>query len=300
MSDVKDEDELIPVETPIEDPKVEDPKVESPDIEADEDEEDERLAKSEDDSDDEITASRKRRLQRRDARNRARERQERELAMLREQVAMLSQRVGGVETSTAGAEQQGAEARIREAIARAEQAELIMARAIEAGNGEDATAALRIRDAARAEAQQLYTTAQSRPQTAPPVAQYAGEWVKANPWYDPSGRDADSQLTKQIDSQLAAEGFDPNTRAYWEELSDRVRDAFEGRETKKTPEARTGRKGPPVGDTREHAPTSTRKEIYVTPERKQAMIEAGAWDDPQKRQRMLKAYADFDRGSARQ
>jgi hypothetical protein len=59
------------------------------------------------------------------------------------------------------------------------------------------------------------------------------------------------------------------------------------------------RKAPPQGGTREHAPTSTRKEIYVTPERKQAMMDAGIWDDVAKRNQMLKAYQAYDKnGSA--
>ena len=54
-----------------------------------------------------------------------------------------------------------------------------------------------------------------------------------------------------------------------------------------------------MGNTREHAPQSTKKEVYVTPDRKQAMIEAGYWDDPVKRTQMLKAYQAHDRNSAR-
>jgi hypothetical protein len=59
------------------------------------------------------------------------------------------------------------------------------------------------------------------------------------------------------------------------------------------------RKAPPTGNTREHAPTSTRNEVVVTPDRKQAMIEAGAWDDPVARKRLLKAYQEYDRNPAR-
>ena len=63
-------------------------------------------------------------------------------------------------------------------------------------------------------------------------------------------------------------------------------------------EAQTGtRKAPPVATGREHAPVSTKKEIYVTPERKQAMIDAGIWDDPVRRNQMLKAYASYDRSA---
>ena len=38
----------------------------------------------------------------------------------------------------------------------------------------------------------------------PRVINYAKEWMNANPWYDPSGRDEDSAITKVIDNQLAA------------------------------------------------------------------------------------------------
>jgi hypothetical protein len=50
-----------------------------------------------------------------------------------------------------------------------------------------------------------------------------------------------------------------------------------------------------VGSGREHAPASTRKEIYVSPERKQALIEAGVWDDPVLRMKYVKRYAEYDR-----
>jgi hypothetical protein len=140
----------------------------------------------------------------------------------------------------------------------------------------------------------------------PLVVNYAKEWMEANPWYDPSGRDRDSATTKAIDAALASEGYDPKSRIYWEELTERVaaaigddapparRETVE-RETAQSPR----RKAPPTGNTREHAPVSTRREIYVTPERKQAMIEAGVWDDPSMRQRYLKAYQAYDTGSAR-
>ena len=42
-------------------------------------------------------------------------------------------------------------------------------------------------------------------------------------------------------------------------------------------------------------PASTRKGVYVTPERRQAMEDAGVWDDPVARNKYLKAYAEYDR-----
>ena len=65
------------------------------------------------------------------------------------------------------------------------------------------------------------------------------------------------------------------------------------------PRAAPRRKAPPTGNTREHAPPTTKNEVVVTPERKQAMIDAGVWDDPVARKRYLKAYQEYDRNSAR-
>jgi hypothetical protein len=122
--------------------------------------------------------------------------------------------------------------------------------------------------------------------------------MNANPWYDPSGRDEDSAITKVIDNQLAAEGYNPKDADYWHELTRRVASRI-GDDEVETRQSPSKRKAPPTGTTREHAPVSTKKEIYVTPERKQAMIDAGIWDDVPRRNQMLKAYQAYDKSSAR-
>ena len=105
-------------------------------------------------------------------------------------------------------------------------------------------------------------------------------------------------MVNAIDASMTNQGFDPTSRQYWEELTRRVA-ARVGDDDGGARGASTRRRAPPQGGTREYAPTSTRKEIYVTPERKAAMIEAGVWDDPVARTRMLKAYQAYDKnGSA--
>jgi hypothetical protein len=52
-----------------------------------------------------------------------------------------------------------------------------------------------------------------------------------------------------------------------------------------------------VGSGREHAPTSTRQEVYLSPERKQALVDAGVWDDPVLRMKYAKRYAEYDRNA---
>lgn len=299
----QDDDELIPVETAPEEETAEEEQ-QAEDIEDDDDGDDERLAESDDDHDEEVSKNQKRRHKRREVQKRAKEAAQRELEMLRQLNADLLRRVSAIETHTANSNAQTLEQRLAQAMHEVQQAEHVIAKATEAGNGDDVVAAMRIRDAAIASAHQLQNAKQqfdiarhqaAQPRVDPAVVNYAKQWMDANPWYDPSGRDRDSALTKAIDNELAQEGYNPTSREYWEELTTRVAEAIGGGDE---PKSRPRRKAPPTGGTREHAPPSTKKEIYVTPERKQAMIEAGVWDDPMLRQRYLKAYQAYDKSSA--
>lgn len=297
-----EEFDIIEGEEPVQDP------VQDDDDEDTEDEGDARLAESDDDHEDEVAnQSRKRRLKRREVQKRAKENAQRELDMLRHTNAELMRRVSAIEGHTLQTNEQGIDQRLQQTLGEIRQAEGIMARATEAGNGDDVVAAMRIRDEAMARAQQLQYNKQqmaqvreqaAQPQADPRVVNYAQEWMQANDWYDPRGGDDDSAVVNAIDASMTAQGYDPTSRAYWEELTRRVASRVAdggGNGGAAAPR----RKAPPQGGTREHAPTSTRKEVYVTPERKAAMIEAGVWDDPAARTRMLKAYQAYDKnGSA--
>lgn len=296
------DDDIVVIEG---EPPVEDEQPEADDEE--EDSGDERLGDSEDDSDDEIVNRNRIKRQKRQAvRQRAKERADAELALLREQNDALLRRVSAIEGNTLANNVSAIDQRFNQVQNEVKQAEAIIARAVEAGNGDDVAAAMRLRDEAQREAAQLWQAKQQveqvRQQHANPgpdqrVVNYAKEWMQANPWYDPAGRDEDSAITKVIDNQLAAAGYDPKSSEYWHELTRRVaaRIGDDGGETRAAP---AKRKAPPTGTTREHAPVSTKKEIYVTPERKQAMIEAGIWDDVPRRNQMLKAYQAYDKSSA--
>jgi hypothetical protein len=232
----------------------------------------------------------------------ARDEAERKIRLLEQQNAEMLRRLSAVEGHAVNTNAKTLEGRIAKAQRDIQQAEHFIAKATEAGNGEDVVAAMRIRDQAMSEAQQLLAAkerlAEARkkattPQVDPNVVNYAKEWMSANPWYDPQARDRDSAVTKAIDAELAREGYNPASRDYWEELTARVAEAI-GDDAPAQAPAEKKRRGPPTGNTRQHAPTSTKKEIYVTPDRKQAMIEAGVWDDPVLRQRYLKAYQAYD------
>jgi hypothetical protein len=302
----KDEDEevLVPVETPPEVKKESDDKAEAKaddvDEDDDEDEGDTRLAENSEEKNEEvISANRKRRQKRKELQTKAREKTEYELRMLRDQNAELMRRVGSVETHAVHQNMSVIEGRLQEAVNDARMAEDILGKAIEAGNGADAAAALR-RAFQLNQAKQQLTQRQQAPRGADLVVQnLAREWLSANPWYDPKGSDEDSRITKAIDDGLTGEGYNPKSQEYWHELTRRVSARLAPADGAQRKGPDTGRRTPPPqGNGREHAPQSTRNEIYVTPERKQAMIDAGSWDDPAKRNKMLKAYRDYDKNSA--
>ena len=277
---------------------------------------DERSAKAESDDEaaDEREAIRERRrlekLERKDRRDKAISRDKLELDFLRKRNDELERRVTAQEHRTQQLDINGLDAQIQEAIRQAETAERVIAKAVEVGNGADVTQAMRYRDQAIAKAQQLHGVKQQaaqKPQQAPQIddmtLHYANEFLADNKWYDPQGRDEDSAIVLAIDQGLARDGFNPQTEEYWIELerraARRLPEKFARAKSKESEhrEERQPRGGPTVGSGREHAPTSTRKEIYLSPDRKQALIDAGVWDDPIRRVKYAKRYAEYDRAN---
>jgi hypothetical protein len=302
--------EFVPVETKQGDDH---------DDEDDDTPEDSRLSE---DNEDREELRRKRREEKADRaarRKQAIERDKTELNFLRQRNEALEKRVFQVEKSVVGNTISGIDARIADTVAEVKAAERIMAQAIEAGNGEDAAKAMRIRDQAMQKVQQLQVHKHQQNQVAqdlhqqsqqvqtqapgpdPEVASFAQEWVSKNSWYDPNAKDEASKIVLAIDQSLVEAGYNPKTEAYWRELDKRV--------AKRLPDIKGGgnyddsqdddrrgqRRGPPVGSSRDQAPQSSRREVYISPERKQAMTDAGVWDDPVLRQRYLKQYAKWDR-----
>ena len=275
----------------------------------DEDEEDDG-----DDNDKEREAIRERRRlekqERKLRRDEAIKRDKLELDFLRKRNDDLERRLTAQEQRAHQNDLRGFDAEIARAQQEAEMAEKVIAKAVAAGNGEDVAQALKYRDAAMQRAQQLQFQKQQASQQPPSAQQgvddvamaYAKDFLKDLPWYDAQGRDEDSAIVLAIDQALGKDGYDPRTEDYWDELRRRVQRRLPERfaSNKDTPqkrEERTPRGGPAVGSGREHAPTTTRKEIYISPERKQALIEAGVWDDPVLRQKYVKRYAEYDRNN---
>lgn len=302
--------EFVPVET-------KEPKAHDDDEDDDDNQEDSRLSEDNEDREELRRKRREEKAERAARRKQAIERDKTELNFLRQRNEALEKRMFQVEKTTVANTISGIDARIADTLAEVKAAERIMAHAIEAGNGEDAAKALRIRDEAMKKVQQLQIHKHQHNEAAqqlqhqaqqvqapgpdPDIAGFAQDWVAKNSWYDPNGKDEASKIVLAIDQSLVESGYNPKTEAYWRELDKRV--------AKRLPDVKGGgnyddsqdddrrgqRRGPPVGSSRDQAPQSSRREVYISPERKQAMIDAGVWEDTVLRQRYLKQYAKWDR-----
>ena len=274
-----------------------------------EDGEDERIAQEpQDENDDERAEIRERRRkekhERRDRRDKAITRDKIELDFLRKRNDDLERRLTAQEQRSHVSDLNSYDAHIGQASNEIQMAERVIAKAIEVGNGEDVAQALRFRDQAMAKLQQLnyakQQAAQQQPRPDPNqlddlTMSYAKEFIDENPWYDPQGRNEESAVVIAIDQSLARDGYDPQSEEYWDELRKRAARRLPEKFGQPKRAERTPRGGPVVGSGKEHAPASTRREIYISPERKQALIDAGVWDDPVLRQRYVKRYADYDK-----
>ena len=227
------------------------------------------------------------------------------LHMLERQNQELLERLSVVERKTQG----GEIARINKAI-EDQESKILFAKqkikeATETGNGDMLTQAQEMWYEAKKQYESLeglkrHSVQQPQHQTIqapdPMVARYAGDWMSDNPWYDPNGRDSDSKIALTIDQTMAEEGWNPKTQEYWEELDNRLAKYLPHRyigEVEKSVSPSTRRPRNIVTSSgRESASSSGGKNTFtLTPDQVRAMKDAGMWDDPDKRAKMIRRYA---------
>jgi hypothetical protein len=126
------------------------------------------------------------------------------------------------------------------------------------------------------------------------VQENATQWLHSNRWYDPSGKDTDSRIAKVVDNALASEGWDPADPEYWDELDNRLKERLPHRYTGKTGGDRNRRSGTSSGRT-DVSGSAVKNTFTLSRDRVQALKDAGMWDDPSKRAKAIRSYADFDR-----
>ena len=229
--------------------------------------------------------------QRREQRRLNRIRRKEYVNALEATVGTLSQRLQQLEQQVGRNAATTVEQQYREATDHVRRAEQIMQQAVEAGDGSKHVEAMRYRDEALAAARSLAPqvrqlrnggAVQQQPQQQPDpeLVRRATSWASRHSWYNAKGSEQDTGIIREIDAEVASEGFDPRTSDYWDELTDRARERLPHR-------FKVGeRKGPAVGD-RGEAPSPGRKQVRISPQMRAAMEEAGVWDDPKRRNKVL-------------
>lgn len=150
--------------------------------------------------------------------------------------------------------------------------------------------------------QQQLEAAKRQPQNVPTpitveVQENANSWLKKNSWYDPQARDTDSRIAKVVDQELAAEGWDPSDSEYWAELDNRLSARLPHRYTKSSGQNSNRRAGPTASSRISNESSAKSNTITLSRERVQAIKDAGSWDNVEKRNKMIRAYAQYDRNN---
>ena len=127
------------------------------------------------------------------------------------------------------------------------------------------------------------------------VQQLATNWLKKNSWYDPQARDTDSRIAKVIDQELVSDGWDPSDSEYWEELDNRLQSRLPHRYASKGSKEGKRSSGPTASSRVANSTAQKPGTITLSRERVQAIKDAGAWDDVERRNKMIRAYARYDR-----
>ena len=224
--------------------------------------------------------------------------------MLKKQNEVLNNRLAAVEKKTSGAELARVDKAIEDAGVEVEYAKMKLTEAVGMNDGQGVTRAQELWYEAKRKLESLESVKQNatrqmtQPQSQniqvpdPMVQKMAADWMEDNAWYDPHGGNEESQIAQLIDKKLTDEGFDPASEDYWDELSDRMARYLpkQGQSTQKQkPRSVMTSSG------RESTATTKSNEFRISPERVAAMKEAGAWENPELRQKMIKRFADYDR-----
>lgn len=146
------------------------------------------------------------------------------------------------------------------------------------------------------------------------ILRNANIFTRRNEWYDPNDdEDEDSETVRRLDREIAAEGYNPASKDYWEELENRMKEELPHR----FKAAKTNGKGQGHDDDDGGKPNGKDRTVItagsgrsarsnestgtyrLSKDRVDAIKEAGMWDDPKERQKMIDKYREYDRTHTR-
>jgi len=264
-----------------------------------------------DDSDAVRAARRARRRSKKDLIRKTNEEKDVRLQMLQRQNEEMANRLSQVERRTQGADMARLEKAIDDEQVRVEYHRMKLSEATSSGDGEAAVAAQEALYDARKKVDQLNQLKQQAdrptsegPRIDPGVQRQAAQWIDRNDWYKPDLSDTDSRIAKLIDEDLVKEGWNPGTSDYWDELDNRLQKRLPHRYNESSDRRESPNRTPrnTVGSSGREASAAyggTNRTFTLTAEQVRAMKDAGMWENPEKRAKMIKRYAEQARTTQR-
>jgi hypothetical protein len=288
--------------------KAEGDEVEASDDEGDENHEDSEEGEDEDEREKIREARREERKLKKELAKQREASAKHKISALERRNEELARRLAAVESSAASFQFAQVDKAIEDEATRVEYAKMKLLQASQAGDAEGQVEYLeqlqeskqRLAQVQAYKKQQLENAKRPKQNVPNPVTQEvqrnATEWLGKNKWYDPQARDTDSRIAKVIDQELAADGWDPADPEYWDELDNRLTARLPHRYAAKT--GTTTKRAGPTASSRTANPTGkSANTVTLSRERVNAIKDAGAWDDPVKRNKMIKAYNAYDKAN---
>jgi hypothetical protein len=231
------------------------------------------------------------------------------ISALKKQNEHLAERLAVIEKKTSGAELARVDKAIEDAGVQLEYAKMKLQESVSASDGQGAIQAQEMLYDAKQKMEALSnikrqaTHYNSQPKQNisvpdPIVQKYVTDWMEENPWYDPTGKNEESQITQVIDKKLTEEGYDPSSPDYWDELTYRVKKRLPEMSNRAYNDSSVRNQRPRsvvTSSGRESSASSKGNQYVLTPERVSAMKEAGVWDSPDARKRATQRYMEWDR-----
>jgi hypothetical protein len=288
--------------------KAEGDEVEASDDEGDENHEDSEEGEDEDEREKIREARREERKLKKELAKQREASAKHKISALERRNEELARRLAAVESSAASFQFAQVDKAIEDEATRVEYAKMKLLQASQAGDAEGQVEYLeqlqeskqRLAQVQAYKKQQLENAKRPKQNVPNPVTaevqRNATDWLSKNKWYDPQARDTDSRIAKVIDQELAADGWDPADPEYWDELDNRLTARLPHRYAAKT--GTTTKRGGPTASSRTANPTGkSANTVTLSRERVNAIKDAGAWDDPVKRNKMIKAYNAYDKAN---
>jgi len=236
------------------------------------------------------------------------------LMQLQRENAEFKQRLNQLERNTKTEGLIRIDKSIEEAETRLEYAKLAIAEATQNGDGQGMVNAQTMLQQANEEIRQLGNMRhqanqelkrpqqkQQAPEIDPEVARNAQSWMRRNAWYNPQANDPDSRIAKRVDEIMGTQGWDPSDPDYWDELDARLQKELPHRYNGNNDDDSRNVRRPRnvVGSSGREASAayggSNRSQFVLSPDRVRAMKEAGAWDNPERKAKMIKQFIAYDR-----